>query len=109
MHPLGARLSAPGVRTAAPKYNLTSAASALSGAHSGLSIKGAGNPTQNTVEIKGLVAGTTAEDVKVRAPPHAPRTHALTANPARRSSSRLESSRRRSSSPARARTSPSCA
>ena len=32
----------------------------------GLSIKGAGQPAQPIVEVKGLVSGTTAEDVKVR-------------------------------------------
>ena len=31
----------------------------------GLSIKGAGQPVQPIVEVKGLVSGTTADDVKV--------------------------------------------
>jgi hypothetical protein len=77
--PLDTRLSQPGTtRTGAPKYNLTGAAAALGGgrAASGgsISIKGAGSASQNTLEIRGLVGGTTAEDVKVLSPspsPHA--------------------------------------
>jgi hypothetical protein len=64
---LMARMTAKEVR---PRPDLSAVQSALRSAAPdarGLSIKGAGQPAQPIVEVKGLVSGTTAEDVKVKA------------------------------------------
>ncbi|KAF8484110.1 hypothetical protein JB92DRAFT_2821718 [Gautieria morchelliformis] len=61
---LASRMQAKEVR---PRPDLSAVQSALRSAAPdvrGLSIKGAGQPAQPIVEVKGLVSGTTAEDVK---------------------------------------------